>query len=753
MNPSEYIQSLRTTLNRWAYQYYVLDDPQVPDIEYDKLMRELEALETQHPELITPDSPTQRVGGEALAGFTQVQHAMPMLSLSNVFNAEELEDFDRRIRDKLDRAEVEYVAEPKLDGLAISLRYENGVLVQAATRGDGRTGEDVTHNIRTIKSIPLRLQGADYPKILEARGEVFMSKAGFAQLNTRQSAAGEKTFANPRNAAAGCLRQLDAKITAQRPLSMICYGIGVFEDGVLPDTHVEILQQMQRWGFRIAQQLRKVVGVAGCLDYYHDMIEQRDGLPFDIDGVVFKVNDLEGQEKMGFISKAPRWAIAHKLPAQEVLTQVEAIDVQVGRTGVLTPVAKLRPVSVGGVTVSNATLHNQDEIERKDVRVGDTVFVRRAGDVIPEVVKVVLEQRPAGSQAFNLLSVYPQCPVCGSPVIRPSGEAAARCTGGLVCAAQRKQAIEHFASRRAMDIEGLGEKLVEQLVDKGLVQSVADLYQLPHEALAGLDLMADKSAQNLLEALEHSRHTTLARFLFALGIPEVGDSTAQVLAEHFGSLEQLMAAGEQDFILKQGIHGIGPKTADNIVAYLQNQPEIEEPEDLAAWLSQQKIRGLRSESAQWMAAQFGRLTQLRQAQPEDLRNQEKALVSGVGDIMAQHIVAFFREPHHLEVIAKLQAAGVEWTTADHVDTPQSQALQGQVWVLTGTLQQMSRDVAKAHLQALGAKVSGSVSKNTDVVVAGEKAGSKLDKAQQLGVKVLDEDAFIQQLSTLGTTFL
>ncbi len=751
MNLQTHLQTLRETLNRWAYAYYVLDEPQVPDAEYDRLMRELEALEAAHPEWITPDSPTQRVGGVALDSFSQVQHAKPMLSLSNAFAATEVEDFDRRIREKLGVEQIEYVAEPKLDGLAISLRYEAGVLVQAATRGDGSTGERVTHNIRTLKSVPLRLQGDDFPALLEVRGEVLMSKAGFAQLNAKHQATGARIFANPRNAAAGSLRQLDAKITAQRPLSMMCYGFGAVEGGHLPETHFALLQQLHRWGFRLAEQVRLVVGVEGCLAYYQAMIEQREQLPFAIDGVVYKVNRLDWQESMGFIAKAPRWAIAHKLPAQEVLTQVEAIEVQVGRTGVLTPVAKLRPVSVGGVTVSNATLHNQDEIERKDVRVGDTVLVRRAGDVIPEIVKVVLERRPADSQAFNLLAAYPRCPVCDSLVMREAGAAAARCSGGLVCAAQRKQAIEHFASRRAMDIEGLGEKLVEQLVDKGLVQSVADLYHLQRAQIAALEGMAEKSAQNLLDALEKSKHTTLARFLFALGIPEVGETTAQVLAAHFGSLEKLQAASESDFVQKRGMRGIGAKTAQNIVDFFVENQMVEEPESLTEWLLAGKIRGLRSDSAQALAAHFGSLEKLRQASVEDLCNTEKTRVSGVGEVMAQHLVSFFREPHNLEIIKKLQAAGVSWqapldSASRSADMP---LLQGQSVVLTGTLSRLTRDQAKAHLQTLGAKVSASVSSKTDAVVVGENAGSKLDKAQQLGIKILSESEFLALLAKAG----
>ncbi len=656
---------LRELLRYHNHRYYVLDDPEIPDVEYDRLFRELQALEQQHPDLVTVDSPTQRVGGEALAGFEQVTHAIPMLSLGNVFSDEELADFDRRVRQGLGIDEVEYCAEPKLDGLAISIRYENGVLVRAATRGDGTTGEDVTHNVRTIESVPLKLMGSDYPQVLEVRGEVYMPKAGFEQLNARQREKGEKSFANPRNAAAGSLRQLDPRITATRPLTLFCYGIGVVEGVELPRNHYDILQRLKDWGLRVCPDVRKVQGAEGCADFYEKIGEQRDSLPYDIDGVVYKVNSLAQQEELGFVSRAPRWATAHKFPAQEELTTLLDVEWQVGRTGALTPVARLEPVHVAGVIVSNATLHNPDEIARKNVRIGDTVIVRRAGDVIPEVVGAVESQRPENTRAIETPT---QCPVCGSEVEHAEGEAVPRCSGGLYCSAQRKNAIKHFASRRAMDIDGLGDKLVEQFVDEKLIDDVADLFTLSAVQIAGLERMGEKSAQNLVEALKKASNTTLERFLFALGIREVGESTARTLAKHFGNLPAIKAANEEQLI------------------------EVED----------------------------------------------------VGPIVAHHIHTFFQQPHNLEVIEKLQQAGVNWPDVEKVEAGE-QPLAGQTFVLTGTLVQMKRNEAKEKLMALGAKVSGSVSKKTSVVVAGEAAGSKLTKAQQLGVEVWDEDQMLALL--------
>jgi DNA ligase (NAD+) len=657
---------LREQLAYHNYRYYVLDDPAIPDAEYDRLFRELQALEAQYPALVTPDSPTQRVGAEPLKGFAEVRHAIPMLSLGNVFSEEELLDFDRRVREGLGVEEVEYSAEPKLDGLAISIRYEEGMLVRAATRGDGATGEDVTQNVRTIESVPLRLYGKGWPSVLEVRGEVYMPKAGFEALNERQREKGEKSFANPRNAAAGSLRQLDPRITATRPLTMYCYGVGVVEGGSLPGTHSAIMEKLKGWGLRVSPELRVVKGAQGCLDYFHAIGERRDSLPYDIDGVVYKVDSIARQQELGFVSRAPRWATAHKFPAQEEMTRLNDVEWQVGRTGALTPVARLEPVQVAGVVVSNATLHNPDEIARKDVRIGDTVIVRRAGDVIPEVVGVVLAKRPPHARAIQTPS---HCPVCGSEVEREEGEAVPRCSGGLFCSAQRKNAIWHFASRRAMDIDGLGDKLVEQLVDEGLIHDVADLYALTQEQIAGLERMGEKSAANLVEALEKSKESTLERFLYALGIREVGESTARTLSRHFGSLEKIREASEE--------------------ALLQ--------------------------------------------------------VEDVGPVVAHHIHTFFRQEHNLEVIDKLIRAGVHWPDVA-VKATGAQPLAGQTFVLTGALESMTRDEAKERLQALGAKVSGSVSKKTRVVVAGAEAGSKLARAESLGVEVWDEARLLQFLT-------
>ncbi len=659
------VDALRNQINFHNYLYYVLDAPEVTDAEYDRLLRRLETLERQYPELITADSPTQRVGAAPVAEFAKVKHEIPMLSLGNAFSAEEVTQFDQRLCARLEVECIEYTVEPKLDGLAVSLLYEHGHLQRAATRGDGATGENITQNIRTLATVPLVLRGDDIPTRLEVRGEVIMTKSGFERLNREQAARGEKTFANPRNAAAGSLRQLDPRITAQRPLEIYCYGVGVIE-GVPPSArHRELLQRLQSWGLRVYAGIEVARNIDDCLRTYAAMAQRRDQLPFDIDGMVYKVNDLRLQQELGFVSRAPRWAIAHKFPAQEEMTQLLAIDVQVGRTGAITPVARLQPVSVGGVIVTNATLHNQDEIERKDVRVGDTVIVRRAGDVIPEVVSVVLSRRPAHTQAF----VMPcKCPVCGSDVERPDGEVVARCTGGLYCSAQRKEAIRHFAMRTAMDIEGLGDKLIEQLVDADMIKDVADIYRLQAASLAALDRMGDKSAANLVQALARSKETTLARFIFALGIRDVGEATAQSLANHVGDLDAIMAAdGER----------------------LQQVPDI-------------------------------------------------------GPVVADSIQSFFRQSHNREVIERLLAAGVHWP-APMVTPASAQPLAGKTVVLTGTLTTMTRDAAKARLQALGAKVSASVSKKTHMVIAGAEAGSKLDKAQELGVRVLDEAAFLALL--------
>ncbi len=659
------VERLRKQLNHHNHLYYVLDRPEIPDAEYDRLFRELQALEEKHPGLITTDSPTQRVGGEPVSAFGEVIHEVPMLSLGNCFSEDELQDFDRRVRDGLNEDEVIYAAEPKLDGLAISLRYEDGVLVRAATRGDGTTGEDVTHNVRTIHSVPLRMQGTGFPTVIEVRGEIYIAKDGFARLNAGQRKKGEKEFANPRNAAAGSLRQLDPGITATRPLTMYCYGVGVVEGATLPGEHIKILEQLRQWGFRICDLIKTVKGVSGCLEYYTELAGKRSRLAYEIDGIVYKVNDITRQQTLGFVSRAPRWAIAHKFPAQEEITRVEAIEIQVGRTGALTPVARLQAVFVGGVTVTSATLHNIDEINRKDVRVGDAVVVRRAGDVIPEVVSAITSKRKKGARRFRMPET---CPVCGSHVERLQGESVTRCTGGLFCPAQRRQAIKHFASRRAMDIEGLGDKLVDQLVGSGMIHDLADIYRVKQDSLAAMERMGDKSAKNLLDALEKSKRTTLPRFLFSLGIREVGETTALTLASHFGSLEAIMSASDEQL---QAVGDVGPAVSASILG-------------------------------------------------------------------------FFKERHNREVISKLIKAGVTW---DDVESTQQtiSPLAGKTVVLTGTLSQMPRSDAREKLQALGARVVGSVSKKTSVVFAGEDAGSKLTRAEKLGVTVLDEAALIKIL--------
>lgn len=659
MNDKERIQQLRDEINRHNHLYYVLDEPHIPDSEYDRLMRELQGLEANNPDLITPDSPTQRVGAEPLKAFAEVKHRLPMLSLDNAFSDEEFESFERRVKERLDTEdEIVYCVEPKLDGLAVSLRYESGVLVQAATRGDGSQGEDVTHNVRTIQSVPLRLLGHGWPNVLEVRGEVFMPKAGFERFNAKAREAGEKEFVNPRNAAAGSLRQLDPNITATRPLDMFCYGFGEIEGGPLADTHSAGIAMLAQWGLRTSPELKVLTGIDQCTEYFEQIALRRDGLEYDIDGVVFKVDLLEDQDRLGFVARSPRWAIARKFPAQEELTEVESIEFQVGRTGAITPVARLKPVFVGGVTVSNATLHNMDEVEKKDVREGDTVFVRRAGDVIPEVVRVLPERRKKNAQPVALPT---HCPECESDVIKPEGEAVARCSGGLFCSAQRKEAIKHFASRRAMDIEGLGDKLVEAIVDQGMVHDLADIFSLSHEQYAGLERMGEKSADNLIQALKKSKHTTLARFLYALGIREVGEVTASALASHLRELDAI-----------------------------------------------------------------------KQANPDGL-----SIIEGIGPIMAEHIVAFFHQPHNIEVIQKLLDAGVHW---DEVEAPEveTQILAGKSFVITGSLSRPRSEI-KDELLAMGAKVVGSVSSKTDYLLAGSDAGSKLAKAQQLGITIINED--------------
>ncbi len=653
-------EKLCKKIDELDYHYYVLDNPIVSDAEYDQLFERLKKLEYEHPNFITPDSPTQRVGGTPLKVFAEVHHHIPMLSLDNAFTEKNIIAFDHRIHERLGtEKDIDYCCEPKLDGLAISIRYEKGKLVQAATRGDGTTGEDVTENIKTIKMVPLRLRGDDIPRVLEVRGEVFMSKKGFATLNAQAEKKGEKIFANPRNAAAGSVRQLDSRIMASRPLEIFCYGVGVVEGIKFPGKHSDMLKMLSQWGLRVSPLIEVVHGVKGCLDYYNRISHKRDKLPFEIDGVVYKVNSLAAQEKLGFVSRAPRWAIAHKFPAEEVYTTVEAVEFQVGRTGAITPVARLKPVHVHGVTVSNATLHNMDEVKRKDIHIGDTVIVRRAGDVIPEVVGVVKERRPAHIKNIVLPT---HCPICHSAIEQLEDEAIARCTGGLFCGAQRKETIKHFASRRAMDIEGLGDKLVEQLVDANLISSVADIYELTQDQLENLERMGEKSAQNLLAQIEKNKSTTLPRFLYALGIREVGETTAKQLALYFKSLSALQSATIEE---------------------LQAVPDI-------------------------------------------------------GPIVAAHIAHFFHESHNRDVIKKIIKTGVHW---EEIEESKHQPLAGKTFVITGTLLDMSRDDAKERLEKLGAKVAGSVSNKTSYVVVGEEPGSKLDKAQKLGIPILDDKEF------------
>ena len=667
MSLQQQIDTLRQDLRRYEYEYHVLDNPTIPDAEYDRLFHQLKALEAAHPELITADSPTQRVGAKPLSGFAQIRHEIPMLSLDNAFSDEEFYAFVKRIEDRLIHLPdpLTFCCEPKLDGLAVSILYVNGVLAQAATRGDGTTGEDITANIRTIRNIPLQLLMDNPPARLEVRGEVFMPHEGFERLNQQALEKGEKTFANPRNAAAGSLRQLDPKITSKRPLVLNAYGIGIAEGVDLPNTHYDRLQWLKSIGIPVNPEIRLCNGTDEVLDFYRDIQNKRSSLGYDIDGTVLKINDIALQEKLGFISKAPRWAIAYKFPAQEELTRLNDVEFQVGRTGAITPVAKLEPVFVAGVTVSNATLHNGDEIERLDIAIGDTVVIRRAGDVIPQIIGVLHERRPADARPI----IFPKtCPVCDSAIVRIEGEAVARCTGGLFCAAQRKEALKHFVSRKAMDIDGVGGKLIEQLVDRELIHTPADLFKLDLTTLTRLERMGTKSAENALASLEKAKNTTLARFIFALGIREVGEATALNLANHFKTLEALQNAD---------------------LEALQQVPDV-------------------------------------------------------GEVVANRILAFWHEPHNVAVVNDLIAQGVHWETVETKEVTENR-FKGKTVVLTGTLTQMGRNEAKALLQDMGAKVSGSVSAKTDFVIAGDAAGSKLTKAQELGVTVLTEEEFLVQI--------
>ena len=738
------IEELRREIDHHNYHYHVLDAPQIPDAEYDRLLRELQDLETRFPELITPESPTQWVGGEPLAGFAEVEHLIPMLSLENAFDEAELRAFDRRIRERLGHDRVCYLAEPKLDGLAISLTFERGRLRRAGTRGDGRRGEDVTAHVRTIRSVPLRLRGEGWPILMEVRGEVFLPKTGFTAINAKAREEGGKTFANPRNAAAGSLRQLDPGITAQRPLTMLCYGVGAVRDGPPVSTHSERLALLKDWGLRTSPELRMLDGIEASIAFYREIEARRDALDYDIDGVVFKVDSLADQETLGFVARAPRWAIAYKFPAQEALTTVEAVVFNVGRTGAVTPMARLKPVFVGGATVSNATLHNLDEVRRKDIRAGDTVYIRRAGDVIPEVVQVLPERRPPGTEPVELPAT---CPDCDSPVVKPEGEAIARCTGGLHCPAQRKEAIWHFAARRAMDIEGLGEELIKQLVDRGVLADPADIYTLKdkREQLVALERMGEKLVDNLLAAVEESKKATLARFIFALGIREVGEATAQTLADFFMDLKQLMAVRVQDLVRQRGVKGVGPKTARAIRDFFDRNPEPAWEDEFADWLVVQKIPGVSAKVAAALVDRFADLNALSRARVEDLENRQESRVPGVGVAVAEQIVGFFAEPHNREVIKRLLDAGIHWETLTvPAPTPDQLPLTGKTVVITGTLGR-PRGRIKSALQARGAKVTGSVSKQTDYLIAGADPGSKLTKARELGVTVVDEEGLASLL--------
>lgn len=661
MNDTELVQhleKLRNLLREWNNAYHTFDKPEVPDSEYDRVFQELLELETKFPHLITPDSPTQRVGSVPLESFSKITHQLPMLSLNNAFSEKDVDDFDQRIREKLHLEIIDYTAEPKIDGLAVSIRYERGLLSQAATRGDGLIGEDITQNVRTIKGIPLKLlEDKNIPDILEIRGEIFMTKAGFRELNQKS----EKKFANPRNAAAGSVRQLDPKITAQRPLEFICYGVGEVKNGTLPTTQFEILQTLHRWGIPIAKELQLVKSKNGCLQYYYEMLNKRESLPFEIDGVVYKVNDISSQVTLGFISRAPRWALAHKLPAQEKLTQVQAIEIQVGRTGVLTPVARLNPVQIGGVMVTNATLHNADFIKEKDIRIGDFVNIRRAGEVIPEIVSVVLSMRSENTQPFE---VPKECPVCQSPVISKSKFL--QCTGGFRCAAQRKQSLAHFASKKAMNIDGLGEKLIEQLVDKNLVQTAADLYKLKHEQLVKLDFMGKTSANNILQAIENSKKTTLDRFLFSLGIIGIGEVASHALATHFQNLENILNC-------------------------------------------------------------------------KNLESQTRSIV-GIGEERANNIATFFANPFNRNIIERLLKNGIHFE--EKTVSSRKSNFAGKTFVLTGTLQSMTREQAITKIESFGGKVTTSLSKKTHYLIIGNEGGSKVAKAQKLGVQTLDEATFL-----------
>ncbi|SEG57807.1 NAD-dependent DNA ligase LigA [Marinobacterium lutimaris] len=774
----ERIQALREQIDTHNHRYYVLDEPSIPDAEYDRLFRELKALEEEHPELVTPDSPTQRVGAKPKGGFAEVTHELPMLSLDNAFSEEELRAFVKRIADRLDGVDgsmLKFACEPKLDGLAISLLYENGLLVRGATRGDGYTGEDITLNVRTIANIPLKLRGSGWPQRLEVRGEVYMPKAGFEELNERARARDEKTFVNPRNAAAGSLRQLDPKITAQRPLEFCSYSTGIVEGGELPDSHSETLHQLREWGLKINPEMRLVTGADGCLDYYRDMEQKRAGLAYDIDGLVFKVDSREIQQQLGFVARAPRWAIAHKFPAQEEITRLNDVEFQVGRTGAVTPVARLEPVFVGGVTVSNATLHNMDEIARLDVKIGDYVMVRRAGDVIPQIVKVVTD-KPRGEKPVH---VPEHCPVCGSDIERTQlikhGKSGAqvsegaiyRCVGRLSCEAQLKQALFHFGSRKAMDIDGLGEKNIEQLVDQELVRSPADLFRLTARDLLRLEGFAQLSSENLIAAIDQRRQISLERFIYALGIPEVGEETARTLANSLGSLSNIRKALPQ---VLATLKDIGLTVAHEIHNFMQdghNQQVIDDllslgvtPKEsgqvssalvgsvaFGALIDSLGIFRVGRKGADNLADHFGSLQALLEASEETL-----AAVTGLSTQARQNVFEYLQVEENrrklVDTEQQLRDFGMHWECEPEASA-EALPLEGETWVLTGAMERLTRDEAKLRLQALGAKVAGSVSAKTSALVAGEKAGSKLAKAEQLGIRILNEAQLIELLEAEG----
>ena len=776
------ILELRAELDQHNYRYHVLDEPSIPDVEYDRLFHELKALEVENPHLVTPDSPTQRVGSAALSAFTQVRHEVPMLSLGNAFEENDMREFDRRVTEGLDLpvgdllsdgAKVQYSCEPKLDGLAVSLLYRDGALVRGATRGDGTTGEDISVNVRTVRNIPLKLHGSGWPQTLEVRGEVFMSKAGFERLNASQLEVGGKTFANPRNAAAGSLRQLDSKITANRPLEFCAYGLGQVSEE-FADTHIGNLNQLKKWGMPVSRELKLANGIDECLAYYHDIGERRLALTYEIDGVVFKVNNLASQRELGFRAREPRWAIAHKFPAMEELTELLDVEFQVGRTGAVTPVARLKPVKVAGVTVANATLHNMDEVARLGLMIGDTVIIRRAGDVIPQVVQVVLERRPENARAVEIPLT---CPVCGSHVERTqlikrskgretvSEGAVYRCVGRLACGAQLKQAIIHYVSRRAMDIEGLGDKTIEQLVDEKLIGSPADLYALKFEQIVDLEGFAEISSNKLLKAIEDSKRPTLARFIYALGIPDVGEETAKVLARSLASLERVKQALPEVLTY---LPDVGLEVAHEIHSFFEDEHnrnvidallgerglELQDQGELGAefaasatlggLIDKLNIPAVGPGAAQKLADKFGSLQAVIEADWLDMRQ-------ALPEKQAKAVRDFFDDPERaargLAIEAQLKDFGMHWQSEKKV--VEGLPLAGQTWVLTGSLELMSRDVAKEKLESLGAKVSGSVSAKTHTVVAGPGAGSKLTKANELGLKVLDEEAFVAFLAKHG----